>query len=34
VTARPVSGDESGSDDPAEILRVLPGRYHEQFRSE
>lgn len=34
MTAQPVSGDESGINDPAEILRVLPGRYHEQFRSE
>lgn len=29
-----MSGDEPGSDDPAEILRILPGQYHEQFRSE
>lgn len=34
MTARPASGDEPRIDDPAEILRVLPGRYHSQFRSE
>lgn len=34
MTAQPVSGDEPGVDDPAEILRVLPVRHHEQFRSE
>lgn len=34
MTAQPVPGDEPGIDDPAEILRVLPVRYHEQFRGE
>lgn len=34
MTAQPVSGDEPGIDDPTEILHVLPGRFHEQFRSE
>lgn len=33
MTAQHVSGDEPGID-PAEILRALPGRYREQFRSE
>ncbi len=33
VTAQPVH-EEPGSDDPLEILRVLPGEHHEQFRSE
>lgn len=34
MSAQPVSGDEPGIDDPAEILRVLPHQYHEQFRGE
>lgn len=34
VSALPVSGHDPNPDDPAEILRVLPSRYHEQFRAE
>jgi len=32
VSAEPIS--QHDPDDPVEILRVLPERYHEQFRTE
>jgi hypothetical protein len=32
MTAQPV--DDSDPDDPVEILRVLPARFHEQFLAE
>jgi hypothetical protein len=33
VSAQPVHG-EPGTEDPTEILRVLPEEFHEQFRAE